>query len=184
MIKLIAIVGKSGSGKDTIYKKVVNQNTQFHKVIHITTRPKRDGEIEGVDYFFRTEQEIDTLTKQKKIFCNLSFNDWSYALSRDCFDENHINILISNPYELLFLMGQKDFEIKVFEIVAKDKTRLMRSLDRDEKNVDEIVRRYIADQQDFSNKAYKDIEKFELINEKPMDVRTASKVITVMGSLL
>ena len=57
-IKIIALFGKSAAGKDTLQKMMLDQNTNFHKVVSCTTRPKRDYEEEGVDYFFLTEDEF------------------------------------------------------------------------------------------------------------------------------
>ena len=58
MYKLIALIGESGSGKDSVLREVLNKNLNFHKVINCTTRPKREGEKEGVNYFYLTNEEF------------------------------------------------------------------------------------------------------------------------------
>lgn len=56
--KIIALYGKSGSGKDTIQKWVVSHMPEIHGIISCTTRPKRDYEIEGKDYYFLTNEQF------------------------------------------------------------------------------------------------------------------------------
>ena len=63
MGKIFCIVGKSSSGKDTIYKRLLKINSlKIKKIIPYTTRPIRQGEKEGVEYHFvdinRLEQWI------------------------------------------------------------------------------------------------------------------------------
>ena len=48
--KIIALIGKAGSGKDTILNKVLDINPTFHKIINSTTREPREGEVEGEEY--------------------------------------------------------------------------------------------------------------------------------------
>ena len=64
MIKILTIIGKSASGKDTILKELKNLVAEvdifnkFNFVIKNTTRPKRDNEVDGVDYHFITDDEF------------------------------------------------------------------------------------------------------------------------------
>lgn len=57
-IKIIALFGKSGAGKNTIQKIMLEQNNNYHKIISCTTRPPRDYEKDGVDYYFINEKEF------------------------------------------------------------------------------------------------------------------------------
>ena len=55
---IVALVGESGSGKDTLMKEVVSQKPKkFHEIISCTTRPMRENEKDGVNYYFLPEQE-------------------------------------------------------------------------------------------------------------------------------
>lgn len=59
---LIVLSGPSGVGKGTVRKAIFdNGSNDFHYSISMTTRPKRDGEIEGVDYYFRTKEEFEAM---------------------------------------------------------------------------------------------------------------------------
>ncbi|MGG3738726.1 guanylate kinase [Aeribacillus pallidus] len=65
---LIVLSGPSGVGKGTVRKALFEQeNTQFEYSISITTRPPREGEVDGVDYFFKTREEFERLIKEGKL---------------------------------------------------------------------------------------------------------------------
>ena len=57
--KIIILCGQSGSGKDTIATKLINNH--FYRVITNTTRPPRNGEVDGVDYNFITDLDFYAL---------------------------------------------------------------------------------------------------------------------------
>jgi guanylate kinase len=65
---LIVLSGPSGVGKGTVRKALFEQeNTQFEYSISMTTRPPREGEVDGVDYFFKTREEFERLIKEGKL---------------------------------------------------------------------------------------------------------------------
>jgi guanylate kinase len=55
---LVVISGPSGVGKDTVLQRMKERNLPFHFVVTATTRPPRDNEIHGVDYFFLSHDEF------------------------------------------------------------------------------------------------------------------------------
>ena len=59
-IKVVALFGKAGSGKDTILREVVSKG-DFHEIVSCTTRPRREGEQDGVNYHFLTNEEFTDL---------------------------------------------------------------------------------------------------------------------------
>ena len=63
---IIFIMGKSGSGKDTIVNLLLKLNKDIKKMIPITTRPPRTGEIDGKDYIFTTKDKIDSFDLLEK----------------------------------------------------------------------------------------------------------------------
>ena len=67
MSKIFIVMGKSASGKDTIYKKILEHNLGLKTVVTYTTRPIREGEREGNEYFFRTKEQLDLLEQEKKV---------------------------------------------------------------------------------------------------------------------
>ena len=61
-------MGKSACGKDTIYKQILSDGSlPLKTLIPYTTRPIRDGETNGVEYYFLTEEEQQSLERQGKI---------------------------------------------------------------------------------------------------------------------
>lgn len=60
MRNLLLIVGPSGSGKSTLEKNLLQLDPDtYHKAISVTTRAPRKGEIDGVDYFFKTKETFN-----------------------------------------------------------------------------------------------------------------------------
>lgn len=58
--QLVVISGPSGAGKGTIYSKVIVA-TGMKRSVSVTTRKPREGEVEGVDYYFRTEEQYQQM---------------------------------------------------------------------------------------------------------------------------
>ena len=156
-IKLIAIIGKSASGKDYLFRQTCKYNPDLNKVIHYTTRPRRPGETNGVDYIFVTEEELTNLSKEAKLFTTTCFNDWYYAIGIDSFNKDKINIGVFNPFEIIELIEEysDEFDIKIIEMYAEEAVRYTRSLKRlsnkpfDEEGLKEMCRRDKADAIDF-----------------------------------
>lgn len=65
---LIVLSGPSGVGKGTVRKEIFSQpDTKFEYSISMTTRSPREGEVDGVDYFFKTREEFEKLIEQGKL---------------------------------------------------------------------------------------------------------------------
>lgn len=68
MYKVIALFGKAGSGKDSIMREVVRQRPPlFHEIVNCTTRPKREGEKDGANYYYLSVKEFTDLIEENKI---------------------------------------------------------------------------------------------------------------------
>lgn len=152
--KLVALFGKSGAGKDTIQNWMVSNLQDTHKLISYTTRPPRDNEVDNQDYHFISVEEFNYM-KEKNLFLETTeFRGWYYGTSIESLNENKINIGVFNPSGVKNILDNFQNQILVFpiEIQAPNKSRLIRSLAR-ENNPDclEICRRFLADEEDFSN---------------------------------
>lgn len=65
---LIVLSGPSGVGKGTVRKAIFDsEDNQFEYSVSMTTRPRREGEVEGVDYYFRTREEFEQLIEEGKM---------------------------------------------------------------------------------------------------------------------
>lgn len=150
--KIIAIMGKAGSGKDTILQQVLTKNYNLNEIISCTTRPKREGEKEGVNYYYLTPEQFGDKVLHNEMLEATCFNDWFYGTSYEALRTDTINIGVFNPAGIEALMSHPDVEVTVFYIYASDKIRLLRQLNREnDPNVNEIIRRFKADEKDFSD---------------------------------
>ena len=158
---IIALLGKAGAGKDTIAKLLVEINPEWHMMVSCTTRPMREGEVEGVNYYYLTNEEFAKKVLNGEMLEAVCFNDWYYGTDRTTLLPG-INVGVFNPegYDCFLESARFDPELTVigFYVDVDDKTRMMRQLTRENNpNVKEICRRYFADLEDFE-----DIEDFHL----------------------
>ncbi len=162
MGKVFCIVGKSSSGKDTIYKKLLSNATlQLKRIVLYTTRPIRAGEQEGVEYYFTEEKEMQRLQNDNKIIECRSYNTiygiWYYFMVKDNqIDLAQFNYLIIGTLESYIKIRGYFGQDKVVPIYIDldDGERLMRALRRERKQYEpkyeEMCRRFLADAKDFS----------------------------------
>lgn len=150
--KVIAICGKSASGKDTLLRLLLQLFPWLHKIVNSTTRPQRDYEINGKDYYFLSLEEfVEQDYIQNKMIETAQFREWYYGTSIEALKLNKINVGVFNPIGLYNLTKRDDIDLYVVYVNATDKERLLRSLIREENpDVDEIIRRYLADKEVFS----------------------------------
>lgn len=149
---IVALVGKAGAGKDTLLNRICQDSPNYHKIISCTTRPMRKGEIDGEDYYFISHEAFAQKILNEDMLEATEFNDWFYGTMKSSLIENGINIGIFNPEGYNYLTSALDDDIYVigFYVRCDDKVRLMRQLNREENpDVDEIIRRYTTDKQDF-----------------------------------
>ena len=170
MYKIIAIMGEAGTGKDSLMQAILQLKPMFHEIISCTTRPMRQGEAEGVNYYYYTPEQFgDRVLHDEMLECTV-FNDWFYGTSYDSVRSDCINIGVFNPTGVESLMARPDVDVKVVRVVAEDKTRLLRQLNREEwPDVREIVRRFHADWVDFEG-IDEDIPALKIFNGEGADL--------------
>lgn len=150
--KIVAIVGKSGAGKDFIKNQLLSTYPDlFAPVIGYTTRPPRANEKDGVNYHFVSENDFSRLIYEKQMLEYTQFRGWHYGTSIQGLDSQKINLGVLNPEGVKILkenLSQND--IVTVYILASGKTRLLRDLNREDlPNCTEICRRYLTDTEDF-----------------------------------
>lgn len=185
MYKIIAIMGEAGTGKDSLMQEILKLKPEFHEIISCTTRPMREGEAEGVNYYYYTPEQFgDRVLHDEMLECTV-FNDWFYGTSYDSVRSDCINIGVFNPTGVESLLARPDVDVKVIRVVAEDKTRLIRQLNREEwPDVREIVRRFNADWMDFDG-IEEDFECIKILNGQGADlVANAMLVIAELAPWL
>lgn len=153
MKKIVALMGKAGSGKDTIMRIITHTYPdKFYEIVSCTTRPPREGEVDGVNYHFLTVPQFTEKVLNGDMLEATVFNGWHYGTAKSALSEDKINIGVFNPAGIYCLMESTDIDLQVFYVVANDKERLIRQLKReDSPDIEEIFRRYKADKIDFAD---------------------------------
>ena len=160
MGKLFYIIGKSASGKDTIYQKLLEDpELHFRRLIIYTTRPIRDGEKDGQEYYFVDEEEFQCLKAAGKIIEDRGYESvyglWRYFTVDNMNLEkyNYLGIGTLESYEQLKKYYGENKVCPVY-IEVEDGMRLKRAIAREETQeipkYEEMCRRFLADSQDFS----------------------------------
>lgn len=162
MGRIVYLMGKSSTGKDTIYKKLIENNTAcLQKIIPYTTRPIRKGEHDGVEYFFTDEEGFCRLTESGRVIEHRAYHTyhglWRYFTVDDGQIElekkDYICIGTLESYESTKAYFGEEKLVPVL-IELDDGVRLQRALDRERKQAvpkyEEMCRRFLADSEDFS----------------------------------
>lgn len=149
MYKIVALVGKSGSGKDRILRELCADG-RYHEIISNTTRPIRENEIDGVNYHYLTNEEFARKKANGEMLETTDFREWHYGTSYDNLNEEKINIGVYNPTGYISLLENNNVEVLGIMVKCSNKERVLRQLNREEHpDVDEIIRRYSTDKVDF-----------------------------------
>ena len=152
--KVIAICGKSAADKDTLLQTMLDVlGDEVHEIISHTTRPPREGEVEGKNYYFTTDDLFMRKIWHNEMLETAKYRNWWYGTAIEALNEDKINIGVFNHKGLDSLKNYKgDLDLFIVYVTASDKVRLLRSLHREENpDVAEIVRRYQADEEEWKD---------------------------------
>ena len=167
MGKVFCIMGKSGSGKDTIFKEIIKDNSlNLKKIVGYTTRPKRVEENDGVEYNFIDDDMINKFIQKNKVIELRKYDTVNGIWYYGTMDDGQINLQTNSYIVISTLESYSSFKkyfgsnnVIPLYIDVDDEIRLQRILNRemseDSPNYKEICRRFIADSEDFSNKNLK-----------------------------
>ena len=162
MGRIFYLMGKSSTGKDSFYKRLIeDEKLGLKKIVMYTTRTIRAQEKNGEEYFFVNEEKLARLEAEGKVIEHRSYDTvhgvWHYfTVCDDQIDlENHNYVMIGTLES--YVASKKYFGEGVIEplyIEVDDGVRLQRALDReraqDKPKYKEMCRRYIADSDDFA----------------------------------
>jgi len=161
MSRIFYIMGKSASGKDTIYKKLLERIPGLKTIIPYTTRPIRDGEVNGVEYFFTTREDLEQFRKEEKLIEERTYETiygpWSYFTVDDGQFErlgqgSYLMIGTLESYERTRDYFGNEYLYPIY-VEVDDRERLLRSIERERcqevPKYKEVCRRFLADEEDF-----------------------------------
>lgn len=161
MGKIVFIIGKSSSGKDTIYNEIKNDTSlNLKSIVPYTTRPIRDGEQEGVEYHFVDAEEFERLKNNKEVVeyrvYHTVHGDWIYFTVKEGINldnDSYVVIGTLESYEAFKEYFKEENLIPIY-IEVDDGVRLERALKRElssnNRRFKEMCRRFLADCDDFS----------------------------------
>lgn len=154
------MMGKSSSGKDTLYRAVLKRCPELGKVVPYTTRPVREGEQSGVQYYFVDEETLERLEREGRVIELRAYHTihgiWKYFTVDDGqIDLRHHSYLVIGTLESYEKMRNYYGAQHLFPIYIEvdDGERLERALRRERSQTKpryrEMCRRFLADEEDF-----------------------------------
>lgn len=161
MSKIVYLMGKSSSGKDTVFRELMKKDLKLNKIIPYTTRPIREGEKNGREYFFTDESGYLDLEKNGKVIearvYQTVHGPWRYFTVNENIDlENNNYIYIGTPESFMATKNYFGSDILLPVLIdLDDGERLIRAINREKKEdhpkYEELCRRFLADQKDFAD---------------------------------
>ena len=161
MSKIFFVLGKSCSGKDTIFQYLKENNElKLKTVVGYTTRPMRQGETEGVEYHFVSKEKLQEMKDNGKVIECRDYNTvhgvWSYFTADDgqidLGRENYLYIGTLESYNDMVKYYGKDIVVPLY-VEVENGERLERAVRREREQSQpkyaELCRRFLADEEDF-----------------------------------
>jgi guanylate kinase len=147
---LVAVFGKSGSGKDTLISKFC-EKYGGSRVVRLTSRPPRPGESDGNPYIFKTDLELhEDIVENIEEYLEVGvFNDWIYTTKEDSLKEGiNLGAFDIDAVEQLCYNNKEGIEVVPIFLYCNDKTRVLRQIHRDD-DLKEIARRFLGDDEKY-----------------------------------
>ena len=157
MSRVFCLVGKSCSGKDTLFSRILERHPQLVPVSPHTTRPMRPGEADGQTYHFVSEAQLRQYEAQGQVIEKRVYHTtqglWTYFTLRFTLDADRLVITTLEGAQALMDSYGPD-AARLVCLHVDDRTRLLRCIDRESRqerpDYAEVCRRFLADQADFS----------------------------------
>lgn len=137
----VCLIGESGCGKSTT-EKILREKYGYQKVVTCTTRPPRDGEVNGVNYHFLTDEEYDRRVENNLFIENASYRGWKYGTPKGSYDDGFFVIAVT-PAGYRAIKRAKIDCVGVY-IKVDRRSRLICLLNRGD-DIEEAYRRSLSD---------------------------------------
>lgn len=154
---VIGICGKSAAGKDSTATRLVEEYKKIgipaKKIISYTTRPPREGEVDGVDYHFVDLETFIDMQYKYMFVEHTEFRSWRYGTAINSFEEDCVNVCVLNPAGMSKLQTRYPWYLEAcecFYLKVPLFVRLKRSIKREHTFKWEFIRRVFADWKNFS----------------------------------
>lgn len=193
MSKIFYLMGKSASGKDTIYRKVKEQMPELKTIVIYTTRPIREGEQNGREYHFVDDDKLKELQEAGKVIELREYNTvhgiWKYFTADDgqfAGDDNYLAIGTLESYvQLRDYFGQE--RLVPIYVEVEDGLRLERALARERMQAtpkyEEMCRRFLADAADFSVENLKEAGITRKFTNMDVDKCVQGIILDIQGNM-
>lgn len=160
MNRIFYIIGKSASGKDTMYSRIVAELGLLPIVLY-TTRPVRSNEQEGVEYHFVDAERFREMEESGKVIESRTYHtchgDWTYFTAADSISLDKGDCAGIGTVESFLRLREycgRDVVVPLYVEVSDD-IRFLRAVEREKKQTipryAELCRRFLADNEDFSD---------------------------------
>ena len=168
MGRIYCVMGKSSSGKDSIYSRIMEAGElPLERIVPYTTRPRREGEIDGKAYVFTDEARVEALMRAGRIIelraYNTVYGIWKYFTVDDgridLETDSYLYIVTLEGYQKMQAYFGKEAVVPIY-IEVEDGERLLRAIAREQEQkspqYEEMCRRFLADSADFSEEKLKE----------------------------
>jgi len=179
---VLIISSPSGAGKTTICKKLIEEVNNLNLSVSVTTRLKRSDEIDGKDYFFRSDKEFDDMVAQEKFLEHAKVFDHSYGTLKSEIDTkiiNGINVIVDIDWQGTRQIEQHipDDIVKIFILPPSIKELEKRLGTRATESQDSFKKRMSEARKEISHYSEYD---FIIINEDIQE--SVNKIKTILYS--
>jgi guanylate kinase len=179
---VLIISSPSGAGKTTICKKLIEEVNNLNLSVSVTTRLKRSDEVDGKDYFFRSDKEFDDMVAQEKFLEHAKVFDYSYGTLKSEIDTkiiNGINVIVDIDWQGTRQIEQHipDDIVKIFILPPSIKELEKRLGTRATESQDSFKKRMSEARKEISHYSEYD---FIIINEDIQE--SVNKIKTILHS--
>ena len=179
---VLIISSPSGAGKTTICKKLIEEVNNLNLSVSVTTRLKRSDEVDGKDYFFRSDKEFDDMVTQEKFLEHAKVFGHSYGTLKSEIDTkiiNGINVIVDIDWQGTRQIEQHipDDIVKIFILPPSIKELEKRLGTRATESQDSFKKRMSEARKEISHYSEYD---FIIINEDIQE--SVNKIKTILYS--
>jgi guanylate kinase len=169
MHKLFVVMGKSASGKDTVFKEITHSSELSLKtIVGYTTRPIRDGEKDGEEYFFVSKERLSDYQRADKVIEHRAYDTMHGVWDYFTVDDGQVDLEKGSSIMIGTLESYRQIrkyfgEDRVYPVYleVEDGLRLERALLREKTQKKpkyaELCRRFLADEEDFKEQYLKEL---------------------------